>query len=423
MITYDHPLNDTCSRVLSRLKEREPDMDARNEKIELLARFRELFPIESLRSLDPRSYCLGENNPDSFSNWIEKKLCDLGRYGVGSSRAHLVYRRKDGSYYTIKEYGSISPEEAVAAVMEMHARVVEQGSDDDPRAIADMPIDWMGHAVSLVSPRDVPSRTLKLLHSYYPDRYFPINSLVHLDSFLEGLGVLKSDVPSNFIEKNLLLQAFYEKYVASLGYTSIEFMEALYESELAPFSIDIKKPEALVGAIRFFKLFYGTRGFQSEQYIDDERGYKDKLKESWNDVSKALNDASTISELTDIGRRIARILLPSGGNNLVNWRYTQKLVKLDDSSAVKLAEATKKLIASMAETPDIASFNAVVFSLDGSAAEDFAREYPSASRSLATFILWLENPEDEIYIRSESMSAITKALTGKDCVGSVKFFL
>jgi len=418
MITYDYSLNDECSRILSRLKEREPDMDARNESIELLARFRDFFPIESLRALDPKDYCLGENNPDSFCNWIEKKLCTLGRYGVGSSRAHLIYRRKDGSYYAIKDYASLQPEEAVAAVMEMHARVIELGAADDPRSIADMPLDWIGHTVALVSPRAVPSRTLKLLHSYYPDRYFPINSLAHMDSFLEGLGVPRPELPANFIEKNLLLQAFYEKYVASLGYTSIEFMGALYSSGLAPFSIDITKPEALAGAIRYFKLYYGPRGFQSGLYIDDERGYKDNLKESWNAVSKALNDAATVSELTDVGKRIARVILPSGGNNLVNWRYTQKLLKLDDGSAVKLAEATKKLIDSMAEAPDIESFNAAVFSLDGGSAEDFAREYPSASRSLATFILWLENPEDEIYIRSESMSAITKALTGKDSVRS-----
>ncbi len=416
MRNFDYPLSEAAERLLRSLRSNKPNQEAQLEDARLLSQFRDLFPPEKLRSLGLHDYCLGDDNKESFCNWIEKKLGKLGKYAVGSSRSHFIFKQqKDGQYYVVKEYSELPVEEALSAVLEFHARAVELGSSDTPEGVESMSLDWLGHGVKLFPPEKLPSRVLKILHSYYPDRFFPINSPPHLDCFLEGLGVPKAELPQGFVRKNLLLQSFSDKYAAPIGFSSLELMRALYASDLAPFSIDIKKRDTLEGAVRFFRMYYGEEGFLSASYLEDERNYKIALRERWLQVSSSLAAAQGEPALAEAGRSIAKFLQPSKDQNLLNWRYTANLKGLDDASLGKLARATKELLFSSGENPDVEAFNRVLFSLGNQPVGESAESRP-ASRSIPTLLLWLENPEEEFYLRSDSLSSFTRVVTGRDCV-------
>lgn len=394
-----------------------PDLDKRAEAATLLDQFRERFPVGKLRSMKPWDYCQGEGNPDCFCNWLENKLAKLGTYGLGSASSHLIYRRKDGTYYVLRGKPGTPVEESLAWVMELHARVVELGETDSPQSIEAMDLTWEGHTERLINPGKIPSRVLKVLHSYFPERFFPVNSVVHLDTFLEGLGVPKHELPAGFIEKNLLLLAFHEKHVASRGIDVLDFSRILYDSEIAPFTIAIKKREVFEGALRFFRLFNGEGGFSAEAYLLNERNYKDALREKWLPIAESLRQESTREAELAQGRSIVQFLQPSKDQNLLNWRYTAGLKGVDEEGLIRLARATKSLLFYEGESPDVETFNRVLFSLSGAGGEGESEQRP-ASRSIPSFLLWINDPEREFFIRSDSLSAFTRLVCGKDQIRS-----
>ncbi|MEI6875978.1 MAG: hypothetical protein WCL50_12715, partial [Spirochaetota bacterium] len=413
MVEFSWPPSAAAMRVLDGLKAKAPDLAARVDDYAVLAEFRKRFPPEDLRSIGLESYCVGGGNKESFSNWLENKLSKLGLYGVGSSKGHLVYKQKDGSYYILKQYVGLPLEEAFAAVKETHARVVELGSAEWPEKIESMALDWSGHAVDLIDPKRFPSRVLKLLHSYFPERYFPINSVAQIEQYLEGLGLPRDSMPTGFIQKNLLLRSFFDRHVAPLGWDAIGFMRQLYASELAPLSLEIRKKEIFEGASRLFTLYYGEEGFDSALYDEDERSYKLKLRDAWNPISDALRVARTSDELAAAGKSVAKFLQPSKDQNILNWRYTGSAKGLDDAAAAMLAEATQNLLFGSAESPDVEAFNEVFFGVGGMA-DSIGPENRAASRSVPTFLLFFEDPSSEIFIRSDSFGPFATTVTGRN---------
>lgn len=68
------------------------------------ARVLELFPIDTWPNLPLDRYALGTSDDESFCKLMEFRTNALGGIGGGSALKHLIYRRKDGSYYHRPEY-------------------------------------------------------------------------------------------------------------------------------------------------------------------------------------------------------------------------------------------------------------------------------------------------------------------------------
>jgi hypothetical protein len=186
---------------------------------QLLDEFQDRFPPDRLRTMSVEQYVMGGGDRNNFCWWLERGLQRLGRYMPGSSRGHLIYRTRKGEIYRVQFLKDMSLEEAMAQVARWHAQVVEIGGGPDPEQIDEGAAGWTG----------MPSRTLKLLHSYFPDRFLPINSIDHLARFLRAFGVPEDAVPDGAVARNRLLFSLFEALGRPPGLDAEEFMQILYE--------------------------------------------------------------------------------------------------------------------------------------------------------------------------------------------------
>jgi len=188
---------------------------ARREKLNgLLASFHKEFPSESLSGLNLENYPIGRGENDSFCWWIERGLKELGYYFPGSARSYKLFWKKDEEKYSIhgKDFKDEEPEEVVKEIGKaLNSLVTNEVITEASNYFSD-------------------SFLLKVLHSYYPEKYFPINSVKCLDNTLHLFGEDSKEL--NSLEKNKsVLDFFYEmKTKHNSEVTSYEFMSWLFAS-------------------------------------------------------------------------------------------------------------------------------------------------------------------------------------------------
>ena len=184
----------------------------REDRAKLLSVFYSLFPKENLNNLSLENYCIGRYNKENFCWWLERGLKPLGYFFPGSSYSYLIYWSKSTEKYS--KHGFIKDieddEEAMNKVADLLYEVVQTQKTD--RAI-----QYFGD-----------SFLIKLLNSYYPDEYFPINSGRILENALKIFKV-ESKGLSTF-EKNQKLNQIYLEKKKQFGsdIDSFEFAEILY---------------------------------------------------------------------------------------------------------------------------------------------------------------------------------------------------
>ena len=142
------------------------DFDSKESRLErekqkqLLSEFHEAFPKEKLKELTLESYSIGTGENDSFCWWIERGLQILGYYFPGSSLSYKVYWSKSKEGYS--KHGFVKDIEDDELAMKMVAETLYELVNDGNTEQA---FERFGN-----------SFILKVLQSYYPDEYFPINS-------------------------------------------------------------------------------------------------------------------------------------------------------------------------------------------------------------------------------------------------------
>ncbi|MFC2102320.1 AAA family ATPase [Bacteroidota bacterium] len=192
-----------------------PEVQAKRvEYSELLNEFHSLFPADQLKDLTLQKYAIGTGERNNFCWWIERGLKPLGYYFPGSSRSYLIYWDKsNGEYSTHYKHSktlSASPDIEEA----MHRLAI---------IISELVISKSGEAFSILGD----SFILKILNSYYPDEYFPVNSVKYLDNILKLFNVDSTGL--SFIEKNQKVQQLYnekkERFKSDV--TNYEFMTFL----------------------------------------------------------------------------------------------------------------------------------------------------------------------------------------------------
>lgn len=180
----------------------------------LLTEFQNTFPTDSLKGMTLNEFAIGTGENDSFCWWLEVKLHELGRFSPGSSNNYPIYWSKDKNNYVInKKVGDdVDAESAMKIIADQLFKLV-QGTD-------------LEASIALLGK----SFTLKVLNSYYPDRYFPINSENALNNALKLFGAY--DRKMSLIEKNKKLYSIYydKKEKFSQDITVNEFAGLIWDN-------------------------------------------------------------------------------------------------------------------------------------------------------------------------------------------------
>jgi 5-methylcytosine-specific restriction enzyme B len=193
-------------------------VEKREKDSKLLSEFLSHFPKDKLSELTLESYSIGTGSNDSFCWWMEAGLRPLGYYFPGSSRAYLIYWNKVQnnylSHYKHSKYltESSSPEEAMKKIaLLIHNMVVNKDLSEVLQIFGD-------------------SFILKILHTYYPEDYFPINSNKCLENVLKLLNIVYSEM--DFLNKNKTVQEFFvkQKKKYNVDVSNIDFMRFLFDN-------------------------------------------------------------------------------------------------------------------------------------------------------------------------------------------------
>lgn len=176
------------------------------------------FSKDKLQSLSAETYCIGRGEPHNFCWWLERGLKPLGYYFPGSSRSYLFFWSKKLNAYS--QHG-----------------ILKELNEEDAFALLKEKIIDLAVNENIEGSRKVfgDSFILKVLNTYYPEKYFPINSERMLDNALRILG--EDGGALNVFEKNVLLNEIYQqrKQQYNLSMTNYEFARLLFEN------FDLKK--------------------------------------------------------------------------------------------------------------------------------------------------------------------------------------
>lgn len=403
LLALKPPFRDSAQmrQLLTILAATRTDERANVEARQVLNDFRERFPPDRLGEMNLASYALGDGDKKNFSWWLERGLERFGRYSPGSSLGHIIYRQKTGEYYLPSGLRNLSPEEAMQEVAGWHAQLVKVAAGPEPE-IAD----------TLEIVRSKRSRALKILYSYFPDRFIPINSMEHLGRLLSAFGVPETEIPVGPVARNRLLFRLYDEVAAPHGLTPLDFARILY-AHFNPAGVKLDG-ERLRGAIRLFQLVYGPT-FDAPRFVADERTYKQEISARWqaaaqaDDLARALRDGTEVAKAAELAA--ALIQKPS---NFLNYRYHAAISNLLDRATARVfVEAVAHLLASGEADeamPDISSFNAQMASLYERL--DVGPRVP-VSRTLPTLILMLSYPDRDLVIRSDAIARAVQALAKK----------
>lgn len=173
--------------------------------------FLDKFPKNELNSLSLEKYALGLDDKDGFSYWLEYILHETGRYNGTATKNKIYWDTKDETY---KKSGFIKDivddNEAMQQVADLLNRIVSEEFDKE------FPIGK--------------GFVLKMLNTYHPSKYFPINSESCLNNVLALFEIDTKDL--SYIEKNIKVQEYFlsmkEQYNTDV--TNYEFMYFLFDN-------------------------------------------------------------------------------------------------------------------------------------------------------------------------------------------------
>lgn len=187
---------------------------ARSKNDKLLSKFYESFPKECLSGLSLSEYAIGHGDNDSLCWWLEVGLERLGTFSPGFSNNYPIYWSKKNDRYMLnkKVANSTDDESAMKQIANELSKLIQKTDLDDS-------IKFFG-----------PCFTLKVLHSYYPDEYFPVNSEKILNNALKLFG--SYDKKLGVIAKNTKLNDIYlsKNNQLDTDLTNIEFISILWNN-------------------------------------------------------------------------------------------------------------------------------------------------------------------------------------------------
>jgi len=190
-------------------------IETRKNDYSTIQKFTNLFPVDDIKNLTLEDYCAGKGDRNNFSWWIESGLKYLGKYSPGSARSYLIYwsrKKEDYSLHgkLLKDYSE--PEQAMSVLSKLIFDVVKNNAPEKGA-------EFLGNGF-----------LLKILSSYYPDYYFPINSEKNIEYALQLFGESTSGLSA--FKKNKKLNEIYKskKKKYNKDISPFDFMRFLYDN-------------------------------------------------------------------------------------------------------------------------------------------------------------------------------------------------
>lgn len=186
----------------------------REKRQQLLSSFYKAFPKEELKELTLENYCIGTGENNSFCWWIERGLQSLGYYFPGSSLSYKIYWSKAINIYS--KHGFVKDIEDDELAMTMVAETLHELVNNHNTAQA---FEHFGK-----------SFVLKVLQSYYPEEYFPINSEPAIDNALKLFQSYDKNL--SLLDKNRKLTEIYldKKKQLNSEITKHEFARIIWDN-------------------------------------------------------------------------------------------------------------------------------------------------------------------------------------------------
>lgn len=188
-------------------------LNHRKSTDELINEFTTKFKTEDIINLSLEDYALGREEKDGFCYWLEYKLTATGKYNGPADKGKIYFNSKEDKY---KKSGFLKDIDLDSVAMKKMAieldKIVNQKFDEG--------IDFQVGR----------NFVLKILNTYYHQKYFPINSEHCINNVLKIFG--EDYMGLNYIEKNEKVQSlFLEKNKEfKSDVTNYEFMYFLFNT-------------------------------------------------------------------------------------------------------------------------------------------------------------------------------------------------
>ncbi|WP_374172956.1 AAA family ATPase [Flavobacterium tructae] len=194
----------------------------------LVNKFRTKFKAEDIANLSLGQYALGTEEKDGFCYWLEYVLKGTGKYNGPADKGRIYYNRKEQKYVKSGFLEGKDDLEAMRAMAKELDEIISQNFSSR--------IDFH------ISKNFV----LKILNTYFPDIYFPINSEHCLNNVLK---IFEEDYSSlNYIEKNKKVQSLFiaKKEEFNCDITNYEFMYFLFANFTLKKEVKLENNELII---------------------------------------------------------------------------------------------------------------------------------------------------------------------------------
>ncbi|WP_378106384.1 AAA family ATPase [Chryseobacterium sp. sg2396] len=175
-----------------------------------LEEFYEYFPKNQFSKMDIDDYCIGRNNSTNFCWWIERGLDKYGKFTPGNSGNYLIYYSKEDEDYRLTKF----PGKSISDILPLIKDALNKLSENED--------------IVQVSKLFGDSFIIKILNSYYPEKYFPINGRTSLVNLMKIFDKPFKKIAT--IELNKSVQNIFDEYKNKYpsDITTLDFMHFLY---------------------------------------------------------------------------------------------------------------------------------------------------------------------------------------------------
>lgn len=173
----------------------------------LLREFQQEFKKDNIENISLENYALGLNR-QSFCWWLEYGLVDIARYNGQAAKFKLYWNKSEESFKKAGFIKDMEDDVAIAAIGEILGNIVREEN--------------LNEAANKLSK----SLVLKILISYFPEKYFPIVNEECIDN-----ACILLDVPlesNNIFEKNIAIQQKFQELAEGKDIKNYEFMYFLF---------------------------------------------------------------------------------------------------------------------------------------------------------------------------------------------------